>query len=321
MRLKRFSPYILGLLVLIVLPLLVPDYIDDILTSMLIYAIFAMSLDILMGYTGLMSLGHAAFFGVGGYGVAIFIDRLGIESFWIVAPVGIVLATIMAAILGIIALRVSGIYFLLVTFALSMTLEAVANKWRSLTHGIVGLANLPKPVLGIPNFQWDSTNFYYFILIALIICYFLMYRFVHSPFGSALQGIRESETRMQALGYNTWFYKYIAFIVSGLFAGVAGVLFAHYNSVISPYHFNITVSALAMLFCIAGGLGTLWGSLIGVALIQLVQYFASIYAPYRWPLILGGVFILTVMFFRGGFAPVLTKLWNKVIWKHSELKV
>jgi len=311
-QLTRFSPYIAGVVIFALLPLFLPTYAQSIMTKILIFAIFAMSLDIIMGYTGLLSLGHAAFLGVGGYTIAVFIVKLGMGNFWVIAPIAILTAALFAAILGFIALRVSGIYFLLVTFALSMLLNSVASKWYSMTNGTDGLAGLPYPELGLSWLTWNSANFYYFVFIFFVICFFLMYRVVKSPFGLALQGIRESEERMRALGYNVWLYKYIAFIVAGLFAGVAGVLFAYHNGLMAPWHLGITVSTLAMLMCIIGGLGTLWGPVIGALVIILVEYFSSIYVPERWPLILGGVFVIAVMFLRGGIAPRLLRLWKKV---------
>ena len=165
-----------------------------------------------------------------------------------------------------------------------------------MTRGADGLVGIPRPVLGLPWLTWNHINFYYFVLIVFLICFLLIYRLVHSPFGDALQGIRESEPRMRALGYNTWLYKYIAFIIAGLFAGVAGVLFVHHNSMITPFQLGVTVSTLAMLMCIVGGLGTLWGPVIGALVIVIIEYFSSLYIPERWPLVLGGVFFLTVMF-------------------------
>lgn len=317
-RLGRFGPYIIGGIVFILLPIALPSYVQSILTKVLIFAIFAMSLDIIMGYTGLLSLGHAAFFGMGGYTAAILITKAHITSFWIIAPAGIILAALTAAVLGAIALRVSGTYFLLVTFALSMLLVSIATKWYSFTGGSDGLPNLPYPDLGI-SITWSTVGFYYFVFVVFIICFYLIYRFINSPFGQALTGIRESEVRMRALGYNTWLYKYIAFIVSGLFAGVAGVLTASYNGVIAPWHLDVTVSSLALLICILGGQGTLWGPLIGSFVMILVEYFSSLYIPERWPLVLGAVFVATVMLLDNGIAPQLGKLWYKIA--HKDLKM
>ncbi len=173
------------------------------MSKVIIFAVFAMSLDIVMGYTGLLSLGHAAFFGVGGYTTAILMKKFDIMSFWIIAPSSILVAAIFAALLGLIALRVSGIYFLLVTFALSMLLVSLASKWYWV-NGTDGMAGILRPDIGLYRFRWNAIKFYYFTFFFFVICYFLMRCVVNSPFGYALKGIRESESRMRALGYNTW---------------------------------------------------------------------------------------------------------------------
>jgi branched-chain amino acid transport system permease protein len=313
-KLIRYSPYIIAGIIFIVLPPLFPTYIHSLLTKILIFAIFAMSLDIIMGYIGLPSLGHAAFFGVAGYTVSILLVMHGIENFWLIALLGILMAVLAAAILGIIALRVSGLYFLLVTFAIGMLIYSMALKWAWLTRGYEGIIVTAYPDLGFSWFTWNTTNYYYFIFIFFVICFLLMRRLVNSPFGHALQGIRENEPRMRALGYNTWLYKYIAFIIAGLFAGAAGVLFPYYAKVMMPFSVGVSASTLVMLICIIGGLGTLWGPVIGAVVIILAEYLSSIYFPERWPLILGGVFVITVMFVRGGIAPHLQNLWNRVFY-------
>lgn len=310
--LSKTAPYFLCGIVLVLLPFFLPSYVQNIMTKVIIFAIFAMSLNILAGYTGLFSLGHAAFFGVGGYTVAILNVKCGITNFWVTFPSAILMATFAAMIAGFIALRVSDIYFLLVTFALSMLLVSVAVKWYSLTGGSDGLPNLTYPNLGLPWIKMNATYFYYFVLIFFFICFFLIHRIINSPFGYALRGIRESESRMRALGYNTWLYKYLAFLLSGLFAGVAGMLTAPYNGVIAPWHLNVTVSSLALLICIIGGLGTLWGPLLGSFVIIFVEYFSSLYIPARWPLVLGATFIVTVMFFENGIAPQMNKVWMRI---------
>ena len=311
-QLIRFAPYILIGVILIILPLLLPSYLQSMMTKILIFAIFAMSLDLIFGYTGLFSLGHAAFFGVGGYTSGILMLRYGIESFWLTAPAGVLMAAIVAAIFGFIALRVSGLYFLMVTFALGQLLFAGAWQWFHMTGGAFGLKGILPPNLGIPGLTWNDTSWYYFVFLFFIISYFLLHRIVNSPFGHALQGIREDEPRMRALGYNTWLYKYAAFIIAGLFAGIGGVLFAHWNMLISPRHLGIVTSALGLFYVIIGGAGTLFGPVIGAAVIILLEFYSSIYTPERWPLILGALFIITVMFLRGGIYRHLINLWKKV---------
>lgn len=310
--LVRFTPYIASGLILIILPAFLPSYLQSMMTKVLIFAIFAVSLDFIFGYAGLLSLGHAAYFGVAGYTAGILMVRYGIESFWIVAPLGILVAIFTAAIFGVIALRVSGMYFLLVTFALGQLMYSVAWRFDKITGGSHGLPGIPYPELGLPWLIWNANSFYYFVLIAFVICFFLMYRIINSPFGDALQGVRDSETRMRALGYNTWLYKYIAFIIGGFFAGVAGVLFAPFNGLMHPMQAGFFTSSLVWLFVIIGGAGTLWGPVIGTGLIVFVEYFSSMYTPERWPMILGGFFVIAVMFLRGGIAPHLLRFWRKV---------
>ena len=310
--LLSLAPYIGSGLLLLVLPPFLPTYLQGILTKVLFFAIFAMSLDLVLGYTGLMSLGHAAFLGVGGYAAGILMVRYGIESFWLVTPLAILAAGIVAAIIGYFALRVSGVYFLLITFAFGQLLSVGAMKWRTVTGGTDGLVPIPYPDLALPGFTWTASSFYYLVLLAFVICFFLLYRITKSSFGRALVGIRENEPRMQCLGYNTWAHKYVAFIMGGLFAGVAGVLFAYFYGIIIPGHLGIMTSASVMLMVIIGGPGTLFGPVLGAALIVLLEHFASIYTPERWPLILGGVFVICVVFVRGGFGMYLSRFWRRI---------
>ena len=311
-RLFRALPYVGTAFILAGLPLLLSQYLQSMMTKFFIFAIFAMSLDLIFGYVGLISMGHAAFFGIAGYTCGILIVRYGIESFWIAAPCGILMAGLLAAVFGIFAFRVSGIYFLLVTFSLGELLFSVATKWYSMTGGSYGLAGIPPPNLGFTWLVWNATSFYYFAFIALIICLFLLHRLIHSPFGHALQGIREHEARMECLGYDVWVYKYVAFIVSALFAGVAGVLFGHFNGLMAPMHLGIAISALAMLMVIIGSAGTLFGSIIGAGVIIFVEHYAGILTPERWPLIIGAVFIISVLYFRAGIGVYLSKIWERL---------
>jgi len=310
-RLIRFAPYILIGVILIILPLFLPMYLQSMMTKILVFAIFAMSLNLIWGYTGLSSLGHAAFFGVAGFTTAILIKHYDVNSFWLTAPCSLLMATLFAVVFGFIALRVSGLYFLMVTLALGQLLFSLAWQWYHMTGGAFGLT-VPPLNLGIPGFTFKVISLYYFVFLFFVICYFLLYRVVNSPFGHALQGIREDEPRMRALGYNTWLYKYIAFIIAGFFAGIGGVLFVHWNMLISPYQLGMLTSTYAVLCVILGGAGTLFGPVLGAAVVVGMEYGASIYSPERWPLILGIIFVITVMFLRGGIYPRLVNLWRKV---------
>jgi len=310
-RLKKYLPYVVVLVLLAVVPPFVGSFTQSMFTKVLIYAIFAMSLDLIMGYTGLLSFGHAAFFGMGGYAFGILTLKTGITNFWPAFIITLVLCALLAAVIGFLSLRVSGVYFLLVTMAFGQLLYAVANKWMSLTGGKDGLPGVPKPDLGWA-IQWSPLKFYFFALVAFIVCYFILHKIVHSSFGKTLIGVRENEPRMRSLGYNTWAVKYTAIILAGTFAGVAGSLFSQFYGTMVPDHFALQMSALPMLMVIIGGGGTLWGPALGAVAIVLVEHYSSVYLQSRWPLILGGLFVLCVMFVKGGFSRYLGSVWAKV---------
>ena len=312
-QLVRFAPLIVSVLLLIILPLFLPTYLQSLMTRMLIFAIFAMSLDLIFGYTGLLSLGHAAFFGVAAYTVGLMMVRYDVDLFWIGAPAAILSSAFVAGVFGIIALRVSGVYFLLVTFALGQLIfsAVLSIGWLS-TAGTEGVTGIRRPDLGFIDFTWDNLRFYYFVGIIFSICCLILFQIVRSPFGAALQGIRENEPRMRALGYNTWLYQYIVFVIAGAFAGVAGIFFAYHNGIIVPANVGIAMSGTIIFMVIIGGTGKLYGAAAGAMGITLLQFYASTYTPARWPLILGGVFVISVMFAREGFSVYLFKLWKKV---------
>lgn len=238
--------------------------------------------------------------------------HFGIRSLWLGGAAGILMATLVAAIFGFVALRASGVYFLLVTLVLGELVFSAAWKWKSITGGSDGLSPIGYPDLGLSWFTWSTTSFYYFVLLAFVICFFLIYQIIRSPFGYALRGIQESESRMRCLGYDTWTYKYIAFILAGLFAGVAGVLYAYFNKIVVPSDSGVDTSAIAMIMVILGGAGTLGGPLIGAMLVILLGHFASIFIPERWPLVVGAAFIISVMYARGGISTYLMKFWKSV---------
>lgn len=317
MRLHAVIPYIGVFLLLLILPPFLSTYFQGMITKILIFAIFAMSLDVIMGYTGLPSFGHAAFLGAAGYAIGILIVHFNINLFWIVVPLALLVTIVLAAIIGYVSLRVSGVYFLLVTLAFGQLLSIVATKWYSMTGGTDGLVGIPMPNLGFPGLTWSSTSFYYLVFVVFIICFLLLKRIVNSSFGRALVGIRENEIRMQSLGYNTWALKYAGFVIGGTFAGVAGILFAYFYGAMVPSYLAVEMSALPMLMVIIGGSGTLFGPALGAAAIILIQQISSVYVPDRWPLILGCMFVICVMLIRGGFARYLSSFWKKVNFNKS----
>ena len=318
LRILAIAPYIGSVLVLMMLPLFIPSYVQSIMTKALIMAIFAISLDLLLGYVGLVSLGHAAYFGIAGYTTGILAVRYGIENFWLVAPTAILMAGFTGMIFGFLALRSSGgSYFLLITFATAQLLYSVVLKWRSMTGGNYGLPGIMRPDLGIHWSMLNTTNFYYFVFIILILSYFLLYRIINSPFGHALQGIREDERRMRALGYNTWAFKYIAFVISAIYAGAAGVLFTYFGGIVAPDYIGALTSFVPLIMVMIGGVGTLFGPVLGAMLIVWVEYFTSIYAPERWPLIEGIIFVVVIMYFREGIGVSLRDFWKRVRYRYA----
>jgi branched-chain amino acid transport system permease protein len=294
--LKSIVRVVIVLALLCVVPVFIPSYYTGLLTLILIYAIFAMSLDILQGYTGLASLGHAAFLGTGAYIVAIInVKIFHGPHFAIELVAGVLAAAVVAALIGLIVLRNTGTYLLMILLASSMMLWGIAFKWRSLTGGDDGLPGIARPDLAFMHVNLhNTTDFYYFVLLFFVISAFLMYLVVRSAFGHTLMGIRESETRMTALGYNVWLQKYIAFVVSGVFAGLAGVLLVYYNGFVSPSELHLVTSAEVLIMVILGGVGTLFGPAIGAGIIILVKNFVSGYTEH-WMIILGALYMATVM--------------------------
>jgi branched-chain amino acid transport system permease protein len=303
------------LVLLAVGPPFFPPFLLTLMTQTLIYAIVAMSLDLILGYTGLSSLGHAAYLGLGAYSVGILATQYR-AGFWTTLAVGIVLAAVVAAIFGLVALRATGVYFLMITLALGMVVWGLANRWVSLTKGDNGISNVPRPDLGLPWSFNKTVPFYYLVLIGFALALLVLRVIVRSPFGHTLVGIRESESRMRTLGYNVWLHKYIAFIISGGVAGFAGVLWAHYNGFVSPSDLDLAVSIEILLMVALGGRGTLFGASVGAAVIVLLKNLVSVYTQ-RWLLLLGIVYIFTIRYAPEGIVGGL-KQWGQ--WSRLRLQ-
>lgn len=283
--------------ILALLPQVLPPYYVGLMVRVLIFAIFAMSLDLLMGYVGLPSLGHAAFLGIAAYGVGIWSLRVG-NNFALALGFGLALTLATAAIFGFMVLRSRGPQFLMLTLALSQVLWGIAFKWKAVTGGDDGLPGIPRPALGIVDLA-GATNYYYFTLAFFIVAAVLMFLIARSPFGHSLEGIRETETRMRALGYNVWLHQYIAFLIAGLFAGLAGVLLAYYNGFVSPTELHVVTSAKVFLMVVLGGAGTLFGPFLGAAIIVILENLISGYTE-RWLSIMGLLYVMVVLFAPAG---------------------
>ena len=298
---------LIGALVAIGLALLgpaLPSYPLTLLTQALIVAILAMSLDVLLGYTGLPSLGHAAYFGAAAYAVALLTTerQMGFAG---CVVVGVLVAAFTAAVFGLVAIRAAGTYFLMITLALGMVVWGLAFRWTSLTKGDNGISGVPRPALGSLDLT-APVPFFYLALVAAALAWSLLGLLVSSPFGLGLKGIRESELRMRALGYNVWLHKYIAFVLSGTMAGFAGVLWAYFNGFVAPTDVQLLTSVETLLMVALGGPGTLAGPALGAAVIVFLKNFASVYTK-RWLLILGAVYIGVILFAPRGIVGALRR--------------
>jgi branched-chain amino acid transport system permease protein len=277
-----------GLAGLALVPVIFPGYRTSLATEMLIFATLAMSIDILAGYAGRTPLCHGAIFGVSTYVVVYFV-AVAQGNPWVGVLLGVLAATLVAVIFALLAIRTSGVYFLLLSLALGMVVWGVCLRWTSVTGGENGLRGTVRP-------EWLSTHesLYYFMLVVTSIMTWGMWRFVNSPFGLTLKGIRESEVRMRTLGYNVPLHVFIGFVVSGFFAGIAGALYAFFNSFASPSTVALAQSVEGLLMAIVGGVGTHFGSLIGAALIIGLENVVSAYTE-RWSLVLGLMFIFAMI--------------------------
>jgi branched-chain amino acid transport system permease protein len=281
-------------------PLALTSYQLGLVTKMLILAIFAMSLNLLLGYTGLPSLGHAAYFGVAAYTVALLVRR-GLDHFWLDVGAGLAAATLTAMLFGLLALRTRGAYLLMTTLALAQVLWGIAFGWRSLTGGDDGLPGIPRPAAGLPWSFADGVRFYYLVLVVFVLTTALLWLIVRSPFGKALVGIRESERRMAVLGYDTWAHTYVAFVLAGAIAGVAGTLFVYYNGYVGPAYLSVVFSATCLIMVILGGAGTLLGPAVGSAAIVFLENLISARTQ-RWLLVLGAIYVAVTLFAPAGLA-------------------
>ena len=297
--------------VLLVLAAVMPfasSYIVLLVTQALILAILAMSLDILLGFTGLPSLGQAAYLGMGAYLTAILATRYDFGlgwSFWVVVVLGILIGAATAALFGLFAIRAAGVSFLMITLALGMCVWGLSYRWNSMTGGDNGI-NIPgRPVFGID--LAGGVTYFYLVLGFFVMSLVMLYILVKSPFGRSLVGIRERELRMRILGYNTWLHKYVAFIIAGGFGGLAGVLWAHLNGIVSPQIVVLATSVDALLMVVLGGPGTLVGGALGAGVVVFLRDYLSTVVPW-WQYLLGGVYVLTILYLPGGLMGIPARL-------------
>lgn len=280
---------VLALGSLAVVPVLASPYLLSLATLILIYALLAMSVDILAGYAGRTPLCHGAIFGTATYVAMYYVTTAGGNP-WLALPLGIAAALGVSLVFALLAVRTSGVYFLLLTLALGMIVWGVCQRWTSVSGGENGIRGNARPEM-----LADPGAFYYFVLVVSAVSTYVIWRFVRSPFGQSLKGIRESESRMRSLGYNTTRHLLIGFLFSGIVAGLSGVLYAYFNSYVSPSSVALAQSVKGLLMVIVGGVGTLFGGIVGSAVIIVLENIVSSFTE-RWSMVLGGLFVLTMIF-------------------------
>jgi len=305
----RLGVLAVALLCLVAFPFVSGQYYVTLLTLILIAGIYAMGLDLVFGYAGLHSLGHAAFVGTGAYTIAIVSKRL-LPNFYVNLLAALVASAVLAAIFGILAVRARGSYFLMITLALGQVMWAVTWGWRAVTGGDDGFPGIKRPDLGIPVSMADPVLFYFLVLVFFLVTAIVLYRIVKSPFGLALIGIRENETRMSILGYNVWLYKLLAFVVSGTFGGLGGALLAYSRGTALPSFLHFEFSAEVFLMVVVGGTGTLIGPVLGAVLVMLIKYIVGAYTE-RWVMVMGLVYVIVALSNSGGLVFAFNDLWSR----------
>ena len=297
----------IALIVLLTLPIWVGNpYYINISSQILLFAVFALGLNVLVGYGGLVSLGHAGLFATAGYAGALMLQAgYGHLAADIAA---LVLALAAAAVFGVLALRSTGIGFLMITLALGQIVWGVAYRWASLTNGDngVNVTTRPRP-FGVSLANADS--FYYATLLIFLAAVASMAVFIRSPFGASLCGTRDQARRMNALGYNVWLIRFLAFLLSGFWSGIAGLLFIYYTNFISPQVASLQTSAEVLLMVISGGTATLLGPIAGAAIVVIMKNVVSAYVE-RWNLVLGVIFVAIITFMPEGLVPGSVRVWR-----------
>jgi len=304
---RRYAAVAVALLLLVTVPIWVRNaYYVNIASQILLWAIGALALNVLVGYAGLTSLGHAGLIAMAGYPAALLLAG-GYGHF--VADIGALVITVAStAVFAVLSLRATGIGFLMITLAIGQIIWGIAYRWASLTNGDNGINVSTRPV--IFGMSLDSAaGFYFFTLVCFLLALLTMMAFVRSPFGASVRGTRDQARRMSALGYNVWVIRFLAILFSGFWTGVCGLLFIYYNQFISPQVAALTTSAELLLMVISGGTATLLGPIAGAAIVVIMKNVVSAYIE-RWNLVLGVIFILIITFMPEGLVPGIARLWR-----------
>jgi len=308
---KRRLLVAVGVLALAALPWILARHQLSLLTDLLIFGLFALSLDLIMGYTGMVSFGHAAYFGLGAYGSALVLIHFG-QPIPVALLVGALLAGLIAAPVGWFSTRATGIYFAMLTLAFAQLLYTIAYKWRDLTGGSDGIAGVPKTPLFWGGPSLASPRAFYFVVAGTVVLSLLLCRaLTRSPFGRAIQAIRENERRFTSLGRDPRPFKLVVFVIAATFAGLAGALFAPFRGFASPEVMFWVFSGQGLMMVIMGGIGTLIGPVVGAMVFILIQEILSSYTEH-WMIVTGVVFVAMVIFLPGGLVGTARRLTSRV---------
>ena len=301
--------------IFVILPFLLPY--TALATEVMIFALAAVAFDLCLGYTGIMMFCQASFFGTGVYTTALTLIHFS-PNIFVAMFLGVLAATILAVILGFMATRRAGTYMVLLTLAFNEMIYFIAYQWQSVTGGDDGLTGVPRPNLEIPgvlsiNLQ-PSLHYYYFAFVVFLLSFIIIRRITLSPFGKVIQGIRENETRAQSIGYNTRLFKLTVFAIGGMFMGLAGSLYSMYITFAHIHNVAFDTSGSIVMMELIGGMGTLFGPIVGAFVIVVASDVASAYWA-RWPLVLGVVCIVFVLFARGGIWGMIQDLGDRFLRK------
>jgi len=289
------------------------EFYINLASQVLIYALFALSVNMMLGFGGMVSLGHAGYLGVAGY-ACILLTTAGYDQLT-AAIAALALSTVAAGVFGVLSLRAPGLGFIMITLALGQIVWGIAYRANNLTGGDNGLSHPARPMpFGIDI--RDASSFYYFTLVVFAVALFFIWRFARSPFGASLTGTRDQPRRMRMLGHNVWLIRWLTFVLAGFWGSVASLLFVYYNLYLSPHALALQQSAEILLMAILGGASTLTGPIIGAAIITLVKNMVSTYVE-RWNTLLGLIFVIVIMFMPYGLVPGCRQLWQRL---HSRQK-
>ena len=301
---------LLGLAALVAFPIVASKFYLQLLSKIMILAIFAMSLDLLVGFTGLISLGHAVFFGLGAYTLLLMSPEYSAASLWLSLPVALAVASLVALIIGVLVLRSSGVYFIMVTLAFSQMFFYYVTGARQF-GGSDGAYIYVKPEATLagraPIQLANNLHFYYFVLTLMVVTYVLLRMLIDSPFGHAICGIKVNEHRMRSLGFSTFRYKLAAFVIAGALAGLAGYLNAAQYGFVNPDFFGWRESGIVLMIVVLGGMGTLYGPILGAFALVLLQEFLADQTKH-WLLPMGLFIILAVLLLPRGISGMLERL-------------